>query len=88
MSMKNIRINGKQYAIVQEIVERFFMGTHLVTSMRIMEAEHPHLFALFIQHLSEYETNEDTIPESWDDVIVEFQQFLVCHSGLVFDDLA
>ena len=88
MSMKNLRINGKQYAIVQEIVERFFVGTHLVTSMRIMDIEHPHTFALFIQHLSEYEGNEDTIPESWDDVIVEFQQFLVCHARLVFDDLA
>ena len=68
-TMMVIRINGKDYNILSEIVKRFFMGTHLVTSMRIMDIEHPHTFALFIQHLSEYEGNEDTIPESWDEVI-------------------
>ena len=87
-TMMVIRINGKEYNILREIVKRFFMGTHLITSMRIMDIEHPHTFALFIEHLSEYEGNEDTIPESWDEVIVEFQQFLVCHARLVFDDLA
>lgn len=86
--MMKIRINGKDYNILREIVNRFFMGTHLITSMNIMACEHPHTFELFIQHLAEYEGNEDTIPESWDDVIVEFQQFLVCHARLVFEDLA
>lgn len=83
-----IRINKQVYEIIPEIVNKFFRGTHLITSMNIMACEHPHTFALFIEHLYEYAGNEDTIPESWDDVIVEFQQFLVCHARLVFDDLA
>ena len=87
-TMMVIRINGKDYNILREIINKFFRGTHLITSMNIMACEHPHTFELFIQHLAEYEGNEDTIPESWDEVIEEFQQFLVCHARLVFDDLA